>query len=156
MLEQRFDVVAESGSRGRLLVPIPFDPDQVWQPKPRHHVTGTVNGIRIRAVLTEVGGRRGLLLGAAWLRDHPIAPGDRLQVSVAPEGPQRDDLPDDFAAALDAHPQAGAFFDALAQFYRRAYLRWIEGAARRPPLRAARIREVVELLAAGVKQRPQN
>jgi Bacteriocin-protection, YdeI or OmpD-Associated len=29
----------------------------------------------------------------------------------------------DVAAALDAHPRAAAFFDSLAQFYRKAYLR---------------------------------
>jgi hypothetical protein len=33
------------------------------------------------------------------------------------------DLAEDVAAALDAHPRARAFFDSLAQFYRRAYER---------------------------------
>ena len=39
--------------------------------------------------------------------------------------------------------------------HRQAYLRWIDGAARRPDLRAARIAEVVDVLAAGVRQRPR-
>ena len=55
-----------------------------------------------------------------------------------------------------ANPAAAAFFDTLAQFYRKAYLRWIDGTTRRPDLRAARIAEVVDLLAAGVKQRPRH
>jgi hypothetical protein len=38
-----------------------------------------------------------------------------------------------------------AFFDTLAQFYRQAYLRWIDATTRRPDLRAARIAEVVGL-----------
>jgi uncharacterized protein YdeI (YjbR/CyaY-like superfamily) len=38
-------------------------------------------------------------------------------------GPQRGDLADDIVAAFDASPDAAAFFDSLAQFYRRAYLR---------------------------------
>lgn len=38
-----------------------------------------------------------------------------MTVTIQPEGPQRDDLPADVAAALQAHPQAGAFFDSLAQ-----------------------------------------
>ena len=59
------------------------------------------------------------------------------------------------SAALKANPAAAAFFDTLAQFYRKAYLRWIDGTTRRPELRAARIAEVVDLLAAGVKQRPR-
>ena len=45
--------------------------------------------------------------------------------------------------------------DTLAQFYRKAYLRWIDATTRRPDLRAARIAEVVDLLAAGIKQRPR-
>src|SRR5262249_2741977 len=68
---------------------------------------------------------------------------------LSPEGPQRDDLADDIAAALAASPAAAAFFDALAQFYRKAYLRWIDGTKRRADVRAARIAEVVDLLAAG-------
>jgi hypothetical protein len=46
-----------------------------------------------------------------------------------------------------------AFFDTLAQFYRKAYLRWIDATTGRPEVRAARIAEVVDLLAAGIKQR---
>ena len=57
---------------------------------------------------------------------------------------------------LAANPAAAAFFDTLAQFYRKAYLRWIDATTRRPELRAARIAEVVDLLAAGIKQRPRS
>jgi uncharacterized protein YdeI (YjbR/CyaY-like superfamily) len=85
-----------------------------------------------------------------------IAIGDEVTVELAPEGPQRGDLADDIAAALAANPAAGAFFDTLAQFYRKAYLRWIDSTTRRPDLRAARIAEVVGLLAAGVKERPRS
>ena len=74
---------------------------------------------------------------------------------LAPEGPQREDLADDISAALEANPAAAAFFDTLAQFYRKAYLRWIDASSLRPDLRAARIAEVVDLLAAGIKQRPR-
>jgi hypothetical protein len=66
----------------------------------------------------------------------------------------RDDLADDVAAALAANPDAGAFFDSLAQFYRRGYLHWIDATKRRPDQRAERITEMVKLLKAGVKQRP--
>jgi uncharacterized protein YdeI (YjbR/CyaY-like superfamily) len=73
---------------------------------------------------------------------------------LAPEGPQRDDLAPDVTAALQAEPDAAEFFDSLAQFCRRAYLRWIDGTKRRPELRAQRIAEMIELLKAGHKQRP--
>ena len=84
-----------------------------------------------------------------------VAIGDEVAVELAPEGPQRGDLADDIATALAANPAAGAFFDTLAQFYRKAYLRWIDLTTRRPELRTARIDEVVGLLAAGVKERPR-
>ena len=58
------------------------------------------------------------------------------------------------AAALEAAPEAATFFDSLAQFYRRAYLRWIDATRRRPDVRPARIAEMIELLKAGHKQRP--
>ena len=58
-------------------------------------------------------------------------------------------------AALDAEPEAGRFFNALASFYRKAYLRWIDATKRRPDVRAARIAELIQLLKAGHKQRPQ-
>ena len=51
-------------------------------------------------------------------------------------------------------PDAGAFFDSLAQFYRRAYLRWIDATKKRPDVRAERIAEVVRLLEQGQKERP--
>ncbi|HZN76429.1 MAG TPA: YdeI/OmpD-associated family protein [Micromonosporaceae bacterium] len=154
MQPQRFTATIAKGSRGHVFVPVPFDPDRTWRPKPRHHVTGTVNGVGIRAVIETHGDRRGFTLGPAWLRDcSPFTIGDEVTVEIVPEGPQRDDLADDFAAALDENPDAGAFFDSLAQFYRKAYLRWIDGTKRRPEERARRIAEVVRLLNAGVKQR---
>ncbi|WP_143466731.1 YdeI/OmpD-associated family protein [Lentzea kentuckyensis] len=153
MTARRFTGTARAEDRGRVVVPVPFDPDQVWGVKSRHHVTGTINGVRFRGVI-EASDRQ-IVFTHAWLRDNNLAPGDHAEIELSPEGPQRADLADDIAAALDAEPAAAAFFDSLAQFYRRAYLRWIDGTSRRPELRAARIAEVVGLLAAGIKQRPK-
>jgi hypothetical protein len=136
------------------MVPVPFDPDEEWGRKPEHHVHGTVNGMGVRAVIEPLEDGLGIVLGPAWRRDCGIEPGDAVDVVLAPEGPQRDDLAPDIAAALDASPAAGAFFDSLAQFYRRAYLRWIDGTKRRPEVRAERIAETVRLLEAGEKERP--
>jgi uncharacterized protein YdeI (YjbR/CyaY-like superfamily) len=90
------------------------------------------------------------------MRDTGLVAGHEVVVELAPEGPQRGDLAEDISAALAANPAAAAFFDTLAQFYRKAYLRWIDATTRRPDLRATRIAEVVELLAAGVKERPRS
>jgi uncharacterized protein YdeI (YjbR/CyaY-like superfamily) len=91
-----------------------------------------------------------------WMRDAGVATGTDVLVELAPEGPQRRDLAEDISTALEANPAAAAFFDTLAQFYRKAYLRYIDATTRRPDLRAARVAEVVDLLAAGVKQRPRS
>jgi Bacteriocin-protection, YdeI or OmpD-Associated/Domain of unknown function (DUF1905) len=138
-----------------VLVPVPFDPDDSWGPKPEHHVSGTVSGMGIRAVIEPLGSGRGILLGPAWRRGCGIGPGDEVDVMLFPEGPQRTDLALDVAAALEREPDAAAFFDSLAQFYRRDYLRWIDATKRSPDKRAARIAEMIKLLKAGVKARPQ-
>ena len=154
MRSRRFTVPIATGRRGRLLVPVPFDPDDVWGAKDRHHIAGTVNGIGVRSVIEPAGDGFGFTLGRASPARSGLAVGDEVTVEIAPEGPQRDDLAEDVAAALAANPDAGAFFDSLAQFYRRAYLRWIDATKRRPEQRAERIAEMVRLLRSGVKQRP--
>ncbi len=141
-------------ARGRVVVPVPFAPDEVWGSKPEHRVAGTVNGMGVRAVVETLGEGFAIVLGPAWRRDCGIAPGDVVDVVLAPEGPQRDDLAPDVRDAFDADPIAGAFFDGLAQFYRRAYLRWIDATKRRPDVRAQRIAEVVALCRRGIKERP--
>lgn len=153
MGSRRFTCTITGGPRGKLVVGVPFDPDEVWGVKPVHHVTGTVAGCRVRAAVQSTDGGHVIVLGAAWARDAPVGVGDEVEVELAPEGPQRDDLAPDLAAALDASPAAGAFFDSLAQFYRRAYLRWIDATSRRPEERARRIAVVVDLLERGIKER---
>lgn len=133
------------------MVKVPFDPDQVWTPKPRHHVGGTFNGRRVRGAIEWRDDSWGLMIGPAWLRDGGVAVGNDVDVTLEPDGPQRSDLADDVAAALAANPQAGEFFDGLAQFYRRGYLRWIEATKRDPAERVQRVGQTVELLANGVK-----
>jgi len=136
------------------MVPLGFDPDDAWGTKFVHRVHGTINEMDVRAEVEPLGEGHGIFLGPAWRRGCGVGPGDEVEVLLTPEGPQRDDLAPDVAAALEASPWAGAFFDSLAQFYRKAYLRWIDGTKRRPEVRAQRIAEMVELLEAGRKERP--
>ena len=138
---------------GRVFVPVPFDPDAAWGHKLEHHVRGTINGMGVRGVLEPLDNGRGLVLGPAWRRDCDLASGAAVEVMLEPEGPQRNDLADDITEAFAADPAAAAFLDSIAQYYRRAYLRYIDATKRRPDERAARIAEVVTLLAAGVKER---
>ena len=145
-------VVAEH--QGRVYLPFPLDPDRLWGAMPRHQVGGTINGMSFRGVIEPFGADRGVIIGPAWRRGCGIGPGSRVTAVLAPEGPQRSSLDADIAAALEAEPAAGAFFDGLAQFYRKAWLKWIDGTKRRPDERARRIAEMVEHLKAGRKERP--
>jgi hypothetical protein len=155
MRTQRCDAVVADGPGGRLIVVVPFDPDEIWGVKAVHHVNGTVDGTRVRVTLSPGDAGWSFTLSPSRVLGLGVAAGDEVSVELTPEGPQRADLADDIATALDANPAAGAFFDTLAQFYRKAYLRWIDATTRRPEVRAARIAEVVDLLAAGVKVRPR-
>lgn len=146
--------VAE-GTRKRRFISVPFDPDEVWGEKSEHRVSGTVGEHKWRGSIVREADGFAIAPGPAWWRDCPMEPGTKVRVLLAPEGPQRDDLAPDLAAALEADPAAGAFFDSLAQFYRKAYLRWIDATKGKPDVRAARIAEVVELLSEGTKERPR-
>jgi hypothetical protein len=142
-----------AGNKAR--VPVPFDPNRAWGTKSLHHVNGTVAGIRVRVTIAVDDAGWSFTLSPARLQQGKVGPGDAVEVIIAPEGPQRSDLDPDVAAALEANPAAGSFFDSLAQFYRTGYLRWIEATKRRPDVRAQRIAEMTRLLGAGIKQRPK-
>jgi hypothetical protein len=155
MRQQRFSAHVTPGPRDRGVIVVPFDPDAAWGAKSAHPVGGTIDGRFVRGTLTRDSAGWAFTVTPMWMRDAGVAAGAEVTVELSPEGPQRRDLAPDIAAALEASPDAAAFFDTLAQFYRKAYLRYIDATTRRPELRAARIAEVVDLLAAGVKQRPR-
>jgi uncharacterized protein YdeI (YjbR/CyaY-like superfamily) len=92
-----------------------------------------------------------LALGPAWRRDNGLAAGAKVTVELSPDGPQSDELSRDVAGALDGEPEAKVFFDSMAIFYRKNYIRWIES-AKRPETRAARIAEMIESLKAGKRR----
>ena len=143
----RFRATLRSDSKRRVYLPLPANPEV-------RHLTGTVNGMRYRGVVEVVDGSPALVLGPAWRRGCGLDAGHHVRVELEAEGPQRRNLAADLTAALEASPAAAAFWDELAQFYRRAYLRWIDATKRSPALRAQRIEAVVTLLERRVKERP--
>ena len=148
---QRFKtVLMKSGSR--IFIPIPFNPNEAWGVKQRHYIRGTVNGYGVRGSLGSDRKQYFLPLGAAWRRDCGLDAGAEVDVVLLPEGPQSEHLSTDVVDALNAEPQAKAFFESLATFYRNTYIKWIES-AKRPETRSTRIQEMIELLRAGKKQK---
>lgn len=145
MNEQRFRARLERSGKGAV-IPLPFDPDQVWGVRERHHITGSIGGCKIRGPLKG----QELHLGPAWMRDNPI--GTEVEVVLSPEGPQADSLAPDISSALSAEPDAKAFFTGLPSFYRKNFMRWIDS-AKQDSTRAKRILEMVSLLKAGRRER---
>lgn len=117
MKKKRFTATATARGKG-VVVRVPFDPDEIWGTKRKHHITGTVDGMKMRGVLEPGDAGWEFRLGPMWMRDCGVSIGARVRVEVAPEGPQRDGLAPDLAAALAEEHDAGEFFDSLAQFYR--------------------------------------
>ena len=148
---RQFTTTTEDAGKGRVRIALPFDADELWGVKPRHHVGGTVDGKKIRAVVE--GDRTAIVLGAMWVKDAGVPLGKKVKVVLEPEGPQRDELAPDIQQAFAKDAVAKAFFDGLAQFYRKGYLRYIDATKRKPELRAERIAEVVALCRAGKKER---
>ena len=151
MTTRRFKtIISKSGMR--TFIPLPFNPNEVWGVKQRHHIRGSVNGHGVRGSLGSDGTIYFLPLGAAWRRGCGLEAGTEVDVVLSPEGPQSEGLSPDVVSALDDAPQAKAFFESLATFYRNTYIKWIES-AKRPETRTARINEMMSLLKAGKKQK---
>ena len=131
---------------------LPFDPNDVWGAKERHYVCGSIGEHRIRTRIDSNGPPYMITLGPAWMRDRDVAVGSEVEVTLAPEGPMADNVSPDVAAALNEEPEARAFFESLATFYRNNFIRGIES-AKRPETRSRRITEMMQLLKAGKRER---
>ena len=81
-----FRATATLDLRNRVMLPVPFDPDEVWGPRQQHRVVGTVNGVAVQGVIEPLGiAGRGLLLVAAVRRESGIGPGDEVTAALEPD-----------------------------------------------------------------------
>jgi hypothetical protein len=149
---RKFSAPVESRPKGKIAIKVPFDPSAEWGEKAIHHVTGSVYSVPVRGPLIREGDAYYLELGPAWNRGRRPPVGSSVEVVLSPEGPQFSSLAKDFADALGAEPEARAFFESLATFYREGFVRWIEE-AKRPDTRSKRIAETIDALKAGRKSR---
>ena len=149
---ETFEATLEPRSRGGIAIRLPFDPNGAWGAKDRHYVAGTIGGHSFRGALTVADSDAVLELGPSWCRDPRVGPGAHASVTIAPEGPQVEDLAPDLRSALAGTPKARRFFESLATFYRNDYVTWVEG-AKRPDTRSRRIADAVAALKAGRRER---
>lgn len=134
-MEVPAEAVRQLGAEGRVPVRASFD------------------GVPYRGSVVPMGGA--LVLGVTKAVRESIgkAVGDRVRIVLERDrAPREVELPADLTAALDADPEARAFFDALSYTHRREYVEWIVE-AKRPETRERRLRQALEMLARRQKTR---
>ena len=140
---RRGRVVVEGRPRGGIAVTLPFDPADAWGDREAYYVHGSLGDQTYRGSLEGEPGSWRLVLGPSWCRAPGFDPGDEVELTMAPEGPQSSSMGEDIAAAFAAEPAAARFFDSMASFYRNNAARWLD-AAKRPETRARRVAEIVD------------
>lgn len=86
---------------------------------------------------------RGLLIPSGLRRPPTALSGDAPRPSASA-------VPQYIEQALGASPSAWRYFEQLAPSYRRTYIAWIDS-AKQPETKERRLREAIDLLAAGKK-----
>jgi hypothetical protein len=111
-----------------------------------------VNGYEYRNTVGVMGGQSMISISAAVRKATGLAGGDPIRVTLTvAEAPREVVVPDDFAAALAADEQAGAFFAQLSNSLQRYHVGNIDG-AKSADTRQRRIDKAVALFRHG-KQR---
>ena len=152
---RRFRTTALGRPGGGITIELPFDAAEAWGDQARHDVVGTIGGYGMRGQLTPPDAPRSawrLHLGPSWCRDPRVGAGREVEVELSPEPPRLATVADDIRAAIAADPAARRQFGAIATFYRKGFIDWIES-AKRAQTREARIAATVEALRAGRRER---
>ncbi|MCX7993514.1 MAG: YdeI/OmpD-associated family protein [Fimbriimonadales bacterium] len=124
---------------------LPDELPQSWGEKPHYYLAGEIAGCPFRGRAERKERELVLPIGATWLKDNGIEPNQSVEFYLRLEGPLLDELATDIREAIQADSDAQEFFESIAPFYRKGYLRWIES-ARTPNTRAKRIAETVQCL----------
>jgi len=66
-------------------ISLPLLPRDVWGPKPRYKVTGTINSFPVRGTLGALNQDYFLRLSKTWLNNSGMKPGDQVSVCLVAE-----------------------------------------------------------------------
>ena len=142
--------VAASGNNTGIVVP-----DEVIEKLGagrRPAVIVNLNGYEYRNTVGVMGGKHMISISAAVRKDTGLTGGDPIRVALkVADGPREVGMPDDFAAALAAAPDARAFFDKLSNSLQRYHVDNVTG-AKTAETRQRRIDKAIALFLEG-KQR---
>lgn len=115
----------------------------------RPKVSVTINGKTYRSSIASMGGRSMVGVSAANRELTGVAAGDVVDVTLAlDDAPRQVDVPDDFAVALAAEPEAKRFFEGLSFSQQRWFVDPIND-AKTEATRQRRIDKAIERLASG-------
>ena len=132
------DLQVEAGYMAHL-VPVPAKVAAALERAGARRLEGSLSGHAFRRILhSDSSGEPCLRFGKAWLRDAGLSEGDLVEVMLRPDpDPDRIDVPDELAAALDEDPEAGILWAALTPGRRRS-LAYAVTRAKKPETRARR------------------
>ena len=109
----------------------------------------TLKGYTYRSSIAVMGGKYMVSLSAENRKNAGVAGGETLDVEIEVDTEKREiAVPPDLQAALDADPQAKAFFEKLSYSNKRRHVEPIE-AAKAPETRQRRIEKSVALFHEG-------
>ena len=112
-------------------------------------VTATINGYTWRSTVAVMGGEYWLGVSKEVRRNAGVGAGEEVELTLELDTEERVlEVPTDFAAALDAEPEARRFFDALSYSNRRRFTYSIDD-AKTPETRQRRIDKSVGQLREG-------
>ena len=118
----------------------------------RPAVVVNVNGYEYRNTIGVMGGKHMISISAAVRKETGLKGGDPIHVTLTLADTPRDvDVPEDFAAALTADPDAGAFFAALSNSLQRFHVDNITE-AKSAETRQRRIEKAISLFREGKKR----
>ena len=118
----------------------------------RPAVVVDMNGYEYRSTVAVMGGKHMISISAAVREQTGLKGGDPIHVTLTVADTPRDvDVPDDFAAALAADPDAGAFFGNLSNSLQRYHVDNING-AKTAETRQRRIEKAILLFREGKKR----
>ena len=109
----------------------------------------SVNGYSYRSTVATVDGRYMVSFSSEHRAASGLGGGDEVEVDIEVDtSPREIDMPDDFAAALDAEPAARATFDGLSNSLKRLSRRPVNG-AKTDETRQRRIEKSISVLREG-------
>lgn len=137
---------AGSAANAWCVVAVPTDVGRALNGARR--VTGTIaNAPFDGALIARGGGCKSVLVKRELREALGLRPGHEVEVTLEPDSRTPSiDVPPELTAALEARPDVGRLFLALAPSHRREYADWI-ATAKKPATKAARVERALALIA---------